>query len=105
MIKYNVIKWNINTDTLEIYDVIPYLYSEIEKKRKREKLKKGDVTCQWLKECIISSSQYMYWPRSQYECIISGFPVSKKEYKIDIHQQIMMNIDIITELIYRNYYE
>lgn len=104
MKKFYVIKWNINTDNIEYYDVLPYLCSEIEKKRKKEKINKKDITLEWLKECIISSSQYMYWSRCQYECIISGFPKSKKEYKIDVHQQIMMNIDVIVDLIYKNCY-
>lgn len=37
MIQFHVINWNFNRDCIEYYDVIPYLYSEIEKKRKRER--------------------------------------------------------------------
>lgn len=105
MIQFHVINWDFNRDCIEHYDVIPYLYSEIEKKRKREKIPKKNLTFGWIKDCIESASRYMYWSRCQYECIIHGWPVRKNDHKMDIHEQIMMNLDNIAELVYNDYHK
>lgn len=34
----------------------------------------------------------------EYECIIHGWPLQKNDYKLDIHEQVMMNLDVITKL-------
>ena len=44
MIEFKVINWDINSDRLIHYDVMPYIYSEFEKYRKRKKLAIKDVT-------------------------------------------------------------
>ena len=32
--------------------------------------------------------------------IVHGWPVRKNDYKIDVHEQVMMNIDIISDILY-----
>lgn len=51
------------------------------------------------KSFIESESNYMFWSRCEWEMIIHGWPVRKNNYKIDVHEQIMMNIDVITEIL------
>ena len=45
----------------------------------------------------------MYWARCEYEVIISQWPPTDKSYKLDIWQQIEANLDLITELLMREY--
>lgn len=105
MVQFYVINWDVNKDCIEHYDVIPYLYSEIEKKRKREKIAKKDLTYEWLRRTIEDSSRYMYWSRCQYEVIVHAWPAYRNDHKMDIHEQIMMNLDNITELVYNDYHK
>ena len=104
-IQFFVINWDTNGDRLRHYDVMPYLLEEVEIRRKKEKLLKKDVSMEWLKLTITNASRYRYWARCEYECIVHGWPMRKNDYKLDIHEQIMMNIDVITELIYNGNYK
>ena len=105
MVQFYVINWDASKDELYHHDIIPYLYSEIEKKRKKEKIAKRDLTFEWIKNCIKSASFYMYWSRCEYEVIVHAWPAYKNDYKLDIHEQIMMNLDNITELVYNDYHK
>ena len=89
-IKFNVINWNFNTDTLEAYDVLPYLRNKC----------KGAKSLEELKSLIESKSKYQFWSRCQYEVIVHGWPVQKNDYKIDVYEQIMMNIDVIAKILW-----
>jgi hypothetical protein len=110
---YNVILWDINRDTLEYYDVMPYFINEWkEEKKKKHKtwnldaLHTGDniknnkmpETYDEFKKFILDKSMYQFWARCEYECIVSGWPVKKNEVKIDAYDQIKANIDVITPL-------
>ena len=35
--------------------------------------------------------------------IVHGWPVHKNDYKLDVHEQIEMNIDIIAEILFNEY--
>ena len=65
---------------------------ELYKKIKKNKPKTFDE----IKEFIINESRYRFWSRCEYEVIITGWPKQKREVKIDIFNQIMENIDVIT---------
>lgn len=93
MKSFNVIWQNFNKKEFESYDVIPYFYDEYVEAKNRPK------TFEEFKEFIRKASMYMYWGRCQYEIIISGWPNTDPEEKWDIHKQVMMNIDRITELL------
>ncbi len=77
---------------------MPYIYSEFEKYRKREKLAIKNVTFEELKKFIDDTAKYRYWSRCEYEVIVTGWPVSKNTYKLDVYEQIKMNLDNITQL-------
>lgn len=98
MIEFKVINWDINSERLIHYDVMPYIYSEFEKYRKRKKLTIKDVTFEELKKFIDSTAKYRYWARCEYEVIVTGWPVSRNTYKLDVYEQIKMNLDNITQL-------
>lgn len=44
MIEYKVILWNVNTDRVEHYDIMPYLYRRLEEKRKKRQITLKDLT-------------------------------------------------------------
>lgn len=88
---YKVISWDFNHDDIEYYDIMPFLIDSY-KKIKKNKPKTFDE----IKEFIINESRYRFWSRCEYEVIITGWPKQKREVKIDIFNQIMENIDVIT---------
>lgn len=95
---YTII-YNINKKTFESYDIMPYLIDEYKDKKKR---KKQPVTFDEFKKFIEGASMYQYWSRCEYEIILTSWPNEDKKEKIDIHQQIMMNIDVITNILMNN---
>lgn len=84
---------------------MPYLYDCLKKNLKKEKLRKKDITYEWLKGMIDRESKYMFWSRCEYEVIVHGWPVKKNDYKLDIYEQIKMNLDNIATLMYKDIYE
>ena len=88
---YKVISWDFNSDNIEYYDIMPFLIDSY-KKIKKNKPKTFDE----IKEFITNESRYRFWSRCEYEVIITGWPKQKREVKIDIFDQIMKNIDVIT---------
>ena len=88
---YKVISWDFNHDDIEYYDIMPFLIDSY-KKIKKNKPKTFDE----IKDFIINESRYRFWSRCEYEVIITGWPKQKREVKIDIFDQIMKNIDVIT---------
>lgn len=92
---FYVLNWEINQDTIEHYDILPYFRNCFSNKPKSQRPK----TREELKEFIKNNSIYMFWARCEYEMICHGWPVNKNDYKIDVHEQIMMNIDIITDIL------
>lgn len=75
------------------YDVIPFLvrcYNESKDKPHTEEEFSAFIK-KW--------AQYQWWSRCEYEIILVDWPGQKKEKKIDVHDQVMMNIDIITRIL------
>ena len=48
---------------------------------------------------VKDESMYQFWSRCEYEIILVDWPCQQISKKIDVHQQIMMNIDIVTNLL------
>ena len=80
---------NLNFDKLVDSKDMPYI-------KKSKKLKTPE-TFEECKKFILDKSMYMYWSRCEYECIVHCWPVKKNEYKLDVYEQIEMNIDVITK--------
>lgn len=78
------------------YNVMPYFIDRYEEVKDTDKCPK---TFDEFKEFIKRRSMYMYWARCQYEIILSDWPCKKVSEKWDIHKQILMNLDLITELL------
>lgn len=95
---FNVINFEFNSGKFEAYDVMPYLVNCY----KNEKKDKRPITFDEFKKFVESKSMYMYWARCEYEVILSDWPNQKTHKKIDIHWQIMNNIDIVTNILMEN---
>lgn len=122
MKQFNVINFDFNAKKFKAYDVIPYLVrkynervttcEELEAELKNatseteinlyiDSLKywKVPVTFDEFKEFIKSESQYQFWSRCEYEIILVDWPCQKTEEKWDVYDQIMMNLDIVTQIV------
>ena len=79
------------------YDIMPYLVEQY-KKIKRNKPKTYDEIQKFIK----SNSMYQWWARCEYEIILRDWPCQRSEEKWDIYKQILMNIDVITNVFIKN---
>lgn len=95
MKSFNVIWWDFNKKEPEPYDIIPYLVDSYNKTSKKPK------TFEEFKEFIKAKSMFQWWSRCEYEITIQRWPPIKDDEgkKWDIHEQVMMNIDTITEIL------
>jgi hypothetical protein len=93
MKQFNVIVYDFNSKSFTYYDVIPYLYEEYKKTKEKPK------TVEEFKEFIVKKSQYQWWSRCEYEVILQSWPCLDVSKKIDVHYQVMMNIDTISEIL------
>lgn len=93
MKQFNVIREDINTKKFVSYDIIPYLVDCYNKAKEKPK------TFDEFKEFIKKKSMYQWWGRCEYEIVLQSWPTGYNEKKIDVNYQVMMNIDIITEIV------
>lgn len=106
MKQFNVLLWDFNSDKLIHYDVLSYLrncykkYLQNSKKHSDVDYWKVPKTLEEFKEFVKKESQYQFWARCEYEMICHGWPVRKNDYKLDVHEQIMMNLDIVAKMLY-----
>jgi hypothetical protein len=135
--EFNVLVWNINSSSLEPYDVLPYFrncWKEKYNKDNRTKISEAKTESKrkaLLKEWVNGKSMCMFWSRCQWEFLVASWPFGSyrlkndvKEFiptfdaedyssmikfeniitadmkKIDVHEQITMNIDIIVDILY-----
>ena len=102
MKQFNVINFDFNARKFVAYDVIPYLVScynkrvEIGSDDERLKVPK---TYDEFKKFVKDESMYQFWSRCEYEIILVDWPNQKTEEKWDVYEQIMMNLDIVTEIV------
>ena len=122
MKQFNVINFDFNAQRFEAYDVIPYLvrayndrvekFHEINLEASMSKTQKEfdeyknaleywkiPKTFDEFKEFVKKESQYQFWSRCEYEIILVDWPCQKTEEKWDVYDQIMMNLDIITQIV------
>ena len=99
MLVFNVIVYNFNTKKFEPYNIFTYLEREF----KKSSLK--DMSKESLMSWILDKSRYMFWSRCEYEVILSPWPPNENvSRKIDVFEQIEMNIEVITDMFY-NYHK
>lgn len=93
MKSFNVIWWDFNKPEPEPYDVVPHLvkyYYETSNKPE---------TLDEFKDFIKRFGRRQWWSRCEYEMVISDWPCDRYHHKIDIYDQILINLDIIAEIV------
>lgn len=93
---FNVIIYNINRKKFEPYNIMDFFVEEYKEEKNKP------TTFATFKKFIERKSKWMFWSRCEYEIILTDWPPSGVKEKWDIHRQIMMNIDIITEILMEN---
>lgn len=90
--KYNVLVQDFNSRKFVPYDIFPYLTNMYNREEKKPENFKE------FKKFIDSTARYQWWARCEYEIIVSGWPNITNSKKIDVYDQIELNIDAITTL-------
>ncbi len=106
--KFNVLTWDFNGDKIEHYDVLPYLRNRLEERIEKNGNNYDEhftvpKSFNDFKKFVENESLYQFWSRCEYEMIVHGWPARKNDYKIDVHEQIMMNIDVISGILFDEY--
>jgi hypothetical protein len=97
-ISFKVIVDNVNTKKFEFHDVMPYFISCYEDTKKENRPK----TYEEFKEFVRSKSTYMYWSRCQYELVLKSWIGHNDEQKVDVHWQLLHNLDLVTSILMLN---
>lgn len=95
---FNVIVYNFNSKEFVSYNIMPYLIDRYNAKAKSDR----PVTFDEFRSFIKREGMSQWWSRCEYEVILSDWPPSGKEKKIDVWWQIEMNLDLITEILIDN---
>lgn len=95
---FNVIIYDFNHKKFIPYDVIPYFVGAYEE-LKEKKYKKVPETFEEFKKFVRDEGHYQFWGRCEYEVILVDWPCQQVEKKIDVWNQIEMNLDLITDLV------
>lgn len=95
---FSVIIYDPNHKKFVPYNVIPY-FVRAYKELKEKKYKKVPKTFEEFKKFVRDEGMYQFWSRCEYEIILVDWPCQKTEEKWDVFEQIMMNIDIITNIV------
>lgn len=96
MKNFYVIIYDTNRKEFIPYDIIPYLeecYYE---------MKDRPSTLEEFKIFIKRYSTYQWWSRCEYEIILSDWPNKSQEKKIDVHSQVLLNLDTIAEILMKD---
>lgn len=101
MKSFNVLTFDVNTNKVVPYDIMPYLirtYNEV----KEKKYKPLPTTFEEFRKFVQDEAKYQWWSRCEYEIILVDWPCKRKEEKWDVYGQVILNLDIVTNLLMEN---
>ncbi len=90
---YNVIIFDPNKKEFVPYNIIPYLVECYKESKDKP------TTKEQFKEFVKSECQYRFWSRCEYEIILVDWPNQQIENKIDVYDQVIMNLDVIVNIL------
>lgn len=104
MTKFNVLLYDDNRKQATPYDVVPYFVREWNDTRHEAFGKSNIKTKSDFKAWVMNESQYEFWGRCQFEFLMAPWPyrtdtLEDELYKIDVHEQIMLNIDTLVDIL------
>ena len=88
---YYVLVYNVNSNKVEGFYIIPYLVHEYNEESSKPK------TFDEFVQFVDRKSKYQFWSRCQYEIVMDSFPEYKKQ-KVDVYFQIQQNLKLITQI-------
>ena len=91
--EYNVIIQDFNKKEFVSYNIFPYLTQEYKASRKKPK------NYTEFKDFIKREAMRQWWSRCEYEIILSDWPNQCQQKKIDVHYQVMANLDAVTKVL------
>lgn len=97
-IPFKVIVDNVNTKQFEFHDVMPY-FIRCYKETKKDK---QPNTYEEFKDFVKGNSMYMFCSRCQYELVLKPWVGHDNEQKVDVHWQLMHNLDLVTHILMLN---
>lgn len=97
-IPFYVIDDDVNRRVFSKYNVMPYFIRCYDKVRRKKGCPK---TYEEIRTFLAGNSVYMFWARCQYEVILKSVK-TEREFKIDVHNQIMNNFDLLVHLFMYN---
>jgi hypothetical protein len=97
-IPFYVIDDDVNRRVFSKYNVMPYFIRCYDKVRRKKGCPK---TYEEIRKFVEGNSMYMFWARCQYEVILKSVK-TEREFKIDVHNQIMNNFDLLVHLFMYN---
>lgn len=98
MPSFYVIIEDINSSEFRGYNIMPYFIECYHTTNKKDR----PVTIDDFKKFIERKSSYMYRSRCEYEIVLNPLVSSTPSKKIDVHYQVMMNINVITDLLIKH---
>lgn len=90
--EFNVLIWDFNKQKPEPYNVIPYFQREWNNEKNKSRFKSFED----IRQFIDSKAKYQFWARCEYEIIVESWPITKGQVKLDVYDQIKMNLDLVT---------
>jgi hypothetical protein len=97
--KFYVLIFDPNGKDFIPYDILPYFRDTYNRCKKSIKPKNYES----LRDFILAQSLYQFWSRCEYEIILQSWPNADKSKKIDVHDQIKMNIDVISSILWKEF--
>ena len=132
MKEFNVMEYDWNTKKVTKLNVVPY-FIDVWNNKKWDSFGKSKVkTKEEFKGWVLQASSYQFWARCQYEFVVGPWPFGSYKYKermmelgacteenyldicnaalmemekIDVHDQIKMNIDILVDILYEEIFK
>lgn len=91
---------NEDQDNKEFYyfDIMPYFLNKYKSMRKSD-CPRNFRECKYF---IEKESAHEFWLRRKYEVVLSPLTGTTPTKKIDVHYQILMNLNVITSLFMQN---
>ena len=97
-IPFNVIIDDVNAQEFKAYNVMSYFLCCYD----TTKIDKRPKTFEEFKEFVKSKSMYLYWARCEYELVLKPWVGLHSEKKVDVHWQLMHNLDLVTSMLMLN---
>ena len=99
MLEWNVIYEDFNAKKITTHNVFEH-HSFLEDCKKFAKKYKNDR--KQFEENVQRSLMYYYWSKCEWEVIVSSWPEGRSEKKIDVYDQVMMNVDKFMDYLWEN---